>query len=106
MNLLRKHSGSLRLLSKAKPFLKKAVLKNAGPELAKCICDCALTILNGNVSLSRAQKQKLRQYKKALRKLAHQKITLKSNSILVQIGGFLSVILSAIASLVGALATN
>ena len=67
------------------------MLDKALPELIRCLCDCAHNILQGNISLSRHYKEKLRQRKTKLRKLADRKVGLKSKKQFVQTGGFFPV---------------
>ena len=53
MERLRKNASTLKLLHKAKPSLRKAILTKASPELIRCICDCALNVLHRNILLHR-----------------------------------------------------
>ena len=89
MNRLRKNGPTLQLLQNASTPSGKRILDKASPELIRCLCDCAHNILQGNVTLSRHYKQKLRQNKTKLRKLANRKVALKTKKQLVQTGGFL-----------------
>ena len=42
------------------------ILKSADNELIKCICECALNVLRGNIPLEPAQKKTLQKYKKTI----------------------------------------
>lgn len=46
-----------------------ALLRNADKKLVQYICECALNVLNGVVELKIGDKNKLKKYKKTLRKL-------------------------------------
>ena len=91
MNRLRKNGPTLQLLQNASKPSRKRILDKASPELILCLCNCIHNILQGNVTLSRHYKQKLRQHKTKLRKLTHRKVALKTKKQLVQTGGFLPV---------------
>ena len=52
MERLRKNASTLKLLHKAKPSLRKAILTEASPELIRCICDCALNVLQRNIAIT------------------------------------------------------
>jgi hypothetical protein len=43
---------ALQLLKDAKPKLRKAIITNCTPDLVKCICECAVNVLKGNINLS------------------------------------------------------
>ena len=100
MNRLRKNGPTLQLLQNASTPSRKRIIDKASPELIRCLCDCAHNILQGNVTLSRHYKQKLRQHKTKLRKLANRKVALKTKKQLVQSGGFLPLLLSALAPVI------
>ncbi|KAJ8028057.1 hypothetical protein HOLleu_30184 [Holothuria leucospilota] len=99
---LRNHAGEIEFLSKCSPRQRKAFLKHAYPELVASLCECASNVLKGNVPLSRAQKSKLSQYKKHLRDLSDNRLSNKKRKdILVQRGGFLSLLLKPIIQSLG-----
>lgn len=83
---------------------KTKMLSSSDAEI-KCICECALNILHGNIPVSDRQKRALARYKEPLRKLANKKRTLKfKRKVLHQVGrGFwfslLPAAISAITSL-------
>ena len=101
MERLRKNASTLKLLHKAKPSLRKAILTTASPELIRCICDCALNVLHRNIAITPHCKQKLSRHKTSLRKLTDKKVSLNTKRKILQQGGFLRLILSALAPLVG-----
>ena len=100
MERLRKNASTLKLLHKAKPSLRKAILTKASHELIRCICDCALNVLHRNIAITPHCKRKLSRHKASLRKLTDKKVSLNTKRKILQ-GGFLPLILSALAPLVG-----
>lgn len=85
-----------------------ALLRLADQKLIKYICECALNVLKGVVSLKTCEKKKLKKYKKVLRKLvakSGRKNSWKSKKrILVQKGGgFLPFLLQPILSIISSL---
>ena len=97
---LLKYSGHLHCLSKASPITCKAILKCADAGLIRCLCECVLNILKGNVAISPSQKQKLSQHKKSLRKLIDKREGLKKKKKILQKGGFLGALIPAIAPII------
>ena len=87
---------------KARCYLNKeqriAVLRKANTGLIKCICECALNILIGNVTLQNSEKKKLKNFANTLRKLSQKIGTWKSKkSIIIRQGkNFFSVFLKPI----------
>ena len=85
----------LKLLNKTKK--KSAFLKKCPNTVIKGVCECALNLLKGNISITKRQKNKLIPYKRVLRRLGEKKVPLfKKRRLLVQKGeGFLSVLIPA-----------
>ena len=101
---LRKHAGLLNLLNKADPKLKKVLLKHhCTNDFIRCVADCCLNIIKGNVPLTPKQLKLLSSKKQVVRTLAAKKISLKKKKRIVQSGGFLGAILPAIISGLGGL---
>ena len=100
MNRLRKNGPTLRLLQKAPTPLQNRILNKASSEIIRCLCDCAHNVLEGNVEISRHHKQKLKPHKTKLQKLADRKVALKTKQKIIQKGGFLSILLSALAPVI------
>lgn len=88
----------LKLLGKCKN--KGRLLRKCPNSLVKCVCECALNLLKGNIPITHRQKSKLIPYKRTLRKLSNKKIPLfKKRRLLVQKGdGLLSILLPAAVS--------
>ena len=97
------HVEHLKLLGKSKH--KAELLRKCPNSLIKCVCECALNILKGNVPLTTRQKNKLAAHKRTLRKLADRKVALfKKRRLLVQKGdGFLSFLIPAAVSVLSSL---
>ncbi|KAJ8031118.1 hypothetical protein HOLleu_27739 [Holothuria leucospilota] len=94
---LKKHAHELRFLSKCSPRERKAFLQHADQSLITSICECVSNVVKGNVPVSKAQRSKLSRYKKHLRALSDKRLGHpKRREILVQQGGFLSVLLKPV----------
>jgi hypothetical protein len=95
----------LYVLKNANIKLRKAILKNASPELIKTICEISYNTLNGNNKICGKTIHKLRKYKRELRSLAKLKGTTGSKrKIIIQRGhGFIPTLLGTVLSgLIGA----
>ena len=86
---LRKYGGHLHALSVSSPRMCKAIIKNADPGLVKCLCECALNVIKGNVPITPDQKRRLARYKTDLRNLAKSKTPAKTKKKILQKGGVL-----------------
>jgi len=85
---LRDNADFLRVLAKANPKLRRAILECCHNELIKAICEVTLNVLSGVVPLNAQQKGKLKRHKKILRALADRKVsTKKKKEHLNQTGG-------------------
>lgn len=95
----------LHILKNASPKLRKNILKQAKPHLIKTLCEICMNTLNGNMTISKSQKLRLKKYKTTLRNLSSPKVKLaRKRNILIQKGGFLPVLLgSLLAGAVGKL---
>ena len=101
---VKKHLDSLKILRKAKPKFRKNFLLGADNDLIKCLCECSLNVLNGNIKLSKNQKKSLRKHRKNIRTLAAKKVGLKrKRKILIQKGGFLPALLAPVLGIAGSL---
>ena len=70
----------------------------------RCLCECALNVLNGNIPLTPADKKKLNKYKNKLRYLTNRKLSAqKKKKTLNQKGGFLGALLTPVLSALGGL---
>lgn len=77
------------------------LLRRASPNFIRCICECALNVLLGNVPLNSREKKRLKKYADILRKLADKKVKNKKK-LIVQTGGgaFLTTLLLPIVTTV------
>ena len=106
---LRRYQFILHQLCKSKsPKHRQVLLREGGPGLIKCLCECIYNVIKGNVPLGSGQKKKLRRYKKHLRELADRKTSSqKKTKILNQKRGFLPAVLAPIlSSLAGSVLTG
>ncbi len=104
---LKSHLDELKVLKKAKPALRKGILKCADKQLICCICECSHNILKGNVKLTAKNRKQLLKYRKHLRDLASKKVSLKKKkNLLIQSGGFLPALIAPILSVATSLLSN
>ena len=93
---LKKYAHCLHTLASSKSPMCKAMIKNADSGLIKCLCECALNILKGNVPLTPGQKLKLKRHKTQLRQLAKRGQAIGRKKVILQKGGFLPALLAPI----------
>ena len=101
----------LQVLAEGHPHVCKAILRGADNDLIKCLSECALNVLKGNIVLNREEKTNLIKYRQKIRKIANKKIALKNKHKIVQTGGFAAALLAPlikpiIAPLAGKLITS
>lgn len=93
----KKSSTILHALQHLNKEQRQALLRKADPSIIRCICECALNILRGNIPLKSDQKKKLRRHAPLIRRLAAKKGCWKSKKkFVVQSGGFLPLLLAPI----------
>lgn len=99
------HKDLLRVLHRAPPSLRKAILREADKPLIYSICELCDNTLCGNVPLTPTQKQKLKKHKTILKSLAKRgESWLTKKKALTQKGGsFLPLLLSVLAPTLGKL---
>ena len=101
---LHKHAPYLHVLAKGTHKQRHGIIQGANKEFMKCLCECALNVLNGNVPLKPADKKKLKKYKHQLRSLTNRKFSSqKKKKTLSQKGGFLGALLTPVLSALGGL---
>ncbi|KFM82188.1 hypothetical protein X975_00679, partial [Stegodyphus mimosarum] len=92
----------LKLISKSK--FSSDLLCKCPNSVMKTVCECALNLLRGHLSVSSKRKAQLASYKRSLRKLSNKKVPLYKKRGLVEKGeGFLSVLLPATISVISSL---
>ena len=102
-NRIKKHAALLRHISTAKPNRVKAIIKTADKDEINVLCECALNVLKGVVSLNTQQRQRLRKHKNRLRTLVDKKSSVTKKKQLLQTGGFLGSLLGPIIGILGSL---
>lgn len=104
---LKKHAAHLHLLANAKKPMRDAIIKASDGSLIRTICECCKNALHGNIPHSTSNKRRLKQHKRWIKAILDKKTGIKKKrNILVQRGGFLPIILSALGSLIPALFGN
>ncbi len=93
-----KHAPYLHVLAKGSTKQRQGVIDGAGKDLVTCLCECALNVLNGNVSLTPAERNKLKRHKRELRALTTGRTSLK-NKKKAFLGALLTPVLSALGGL-------
>lgn len=101
MTLTKEQVQQLQLLHKCPQKLRKKLLQKIDIKCIKAICECCMNTLQGNVALTKGQKKFLSRHKTTLRKLQNRKVSLvKKRKLIVQKGGFLSVLIPAALSVI------
>jgi len=97
---LQRHLHLLRVLEKADQKLRAKLIRSSDEDLVRCICECALNTLKGNVPLTPAEKRKLSPHKGTIRKLAvrHPSVKQKRSLLLQKGGAFLPLLLAPVIS--------
>lgn len=96
-----KNAEILRALRHLNQSQRAALLRKADSNLIRCICECTLNVINGNVPLTKLQKTRLKKHAKNLRKIASPKGTWCSKrKIIAQQSTFLTLLLSALDSII------
>ncbi|KAJ8666726.1 hypothetical protein QAD02_008388 [Eretmocerus hayati] len=102
-----KHIALLNALRHASYRQRVALLKAADRDLIRCICECALNVLRGVVTLESSQVKRLKRYRNTLRELikkpagkAAHSWTGKKRKIVQSGGAFLPILLSSVLSAV------
>ena len=99
---IKRNAPYLLVLKNCKCKQRKAIIGSASNDLVKCLCECCLNILQGSVNVSEANHSKLKRHKTVLRSLASRKGSIKAKrNILIQKGGFLPLLLGALAPAIG-----
>lgn len=106
MNRLKRHCHTLQILQKAPASVRKNIIEKGSAELIRCVCDCALNILSGRVTLSKHHKHKLKKHKAVLRQLVDKKISLEKKRKITQKGGFLPALIGALAPVLGGIISS
>jgi hypothetical protein len=101
---LRQHAAQLHLLAKSKKPMREAILKASDCKLIKAICECCKNALYGDVHHPPTRKRRLQQHKRWIKAVLNKKTGLKQKKkILIQRGGFLPILLSALGGILPSL---
>jgi len=101
---LNKYKHHLKFLSSCKQNHCAHLLKSADKELVKCLCECVLNVLRGNVPLNSKQKTDLQKHRQQLRQLIAKGSLAKKKKLLQRGGGvFLPFLLAPIISALGSI---
>ena len=100
---LRKTYDKVRLLSLATPRARNQLIRCGDKELINCVSECCVNVLQGKVPLTPKQKSRLIRHKNKLRTLGKRKTSVRQKKEIIQKGGFLGLILPAVASVLGGL---
>ena len=104
---IKRNFDALRVLQRANPKLRKAIIQNSKGDLILALCEVIENTLHGTVKLTLIQRKKLKRYGEVLRRVANRSVAIKEKQkLLVQRGGFLSVILPPAIALVSALISH
>lgn len=105
MKNVKKNLELLKVLSKCKKGMLKAVINTSDRDLILTVCECILNCLNGNIKLSPKNRDKLKKYKRTLRTLIQKRKSIKyRKKLLIQQGsGFLPIILPSVISALASL---
>lgn len=104
MTLTNQQRRHLKLIERCPLKLRSNLLKKLPKSAIQAICECCLNVLKGNIALSAKQKSSLKKHKSTIRNLVHKKSSLfTKRKLLIQKGGFLSVLLPAAISAISGL---
>ena len=91
---MKRNIDTLRVLHKANPKLRKAILANSNNDLVLALCEVVWNILNGTVHLSTKAKRNLSKHKSVLRSVINKSVGVKAKrQLFTQKGGFLAAVL-------------
>lgn len=97
----------LRALAEATPSERRAIIRGADKKLIHCLCELSHNVLKGNIDISPKQFFRLNRYRRSLRELADQKLSINRKKDLLlsnsQVGGFLPILASIAAPLISGL---
>jgi len=82
---------------------RRDYVRKCDREFLDCVSECAKNVIKGNVPLTSRQMTNLRRRRYDLRSLSNRKTSLKTKRKIIQKGGFLSVLLPPVLSLLSTL---
>lgn len=96
----------LAFLGTCNPKIRKYILENADKKLIDAIRECLHNLLKGNLPIKKNDMKTIKKHKKYIRMVASGNCFKKNKQILVQKGGFLSILLPTAVQLLTTLLTN
>lgn len=104
---LRRNQDFLKVLSRAKPNQRNALLKTCDREYLLTLCEICDNALRGNLPLNKKQLCCLKKHSEKIRKVASKRYGIKAKrKVLSQQGGFLAALLPAAIGLIASLVTK
>ena len=104
---IKRNIDTIRVLKRASPKLRKAILANSDKDLVLALCEIVANVLAGTVKLQSKDKKRLIKHRGALRKIADTRVPIvHKKKLLVQRGGFLTTLLVPALTLLGTLIGN
>ena len=107
LSRIKRNIDTLRVLKKASPKLRKAIISNSDTDLVLALCEIIINVLSGTVKLQSKEKRSLSRHRTVIRKLADKSVPAREKKkLLVQRGGFLTTLLVPALTLLGTLIGN
>jgi hypothetical protein len=101
MTLTEQQLSILKVLFKADPSIRKALLKHADKKLVCTLCECVYNILLGNVKLSTQDQKRLVKNKSLLKRVVKKTKNWKNKRKVIQKGG--NILISLLTPLLGSI---
>lgn len=100
------HLDLLKAFCKCKKPLRNTIIQKGSKPFIGSICECAYNLLENNINLKPEDFQKIKKFKKPIRKLIKRTSLKDKKKILVQHGGFLEFLIPAAVTLISDLIGN
>lgn len=100
---LREIHRELTKLQRLGPTGRKKFFKTCSKDCVIKVCECIKNVLNANLEIKPAHLKKLSRHKHTLRSLALKSTSLSKRKRLLQKGGFLNILLPAIAPVIASI---
>jgi hypothetical protein len=100
------HVQILKVLARSKPHVLKNQIDQLSPAVLRAIKNISKNTISGNVTLTKAQKTKLRKHNQELKELAKSRTSLRRTKTILQEGGFLGALLTPLVGIISKLLLN
>jgi hypothetical protein len=101
---IKRHFHCLSLLASANPSLRKAIIKACDKDFICCICECIKNVTEANVPIPHDSLKQLKRHRRILDKIVDKRTHLPvKKRLIVQHGGFLSILLPPLLGVIGSL---